>query len=197
MGQKPDQAEREIRDLRRETDVIIDELISRANPSYVRRTVTDAVAHRAESVAGDVAHQAESIASEVAHAMPEPVRRNPSIVGGAALGLLATAGAFAASHVVRGRRRAGAALAAERVRKSAGRMRSSLDQVSDSLRAALVQAGAGRNVRVVIERGEPGMFKRLMWVGLVSVMGALGAMLFQRLTANFWRSAFHEEPPKK
>jgi hypothetical protein len=197
MGEKPDQTEREIRDLRRETDIIIDELIRRANPSYIRHTVTDAVTQRAGAVADSVAHQAETVASDVARAMPEPVRRNPSVAGGAALGLLATAGAFAVSSIMRGRRRAGAALAAERFRESTDRMRSSFDQMSDSIRAALVQAGAGRNVRVVVERGEPGMFKRLMWIGLVSVMGALGAMLFQRLTANFWRSAFHEEPPKR
>lgn len=39
------------------------------------------------------------------------------------------------------------------------------------------------------------MLKRLMWVGLVSIMAALGSMLFRKLAADFWRGTMHEEPP--
>ncbi len=179
MGEKPDQIADEIRDLRHEIAAIVDELGRRAN-----------VQHAAREAAGAVTQRAEAVAADVAGAMPEPVRRNPAVVGGAALGVLASVGLFTLSNLRRERELTPSELAALRARESLTRMRSLFGGVP-------ARPAGERTLRGMVERGEPSMFKRLVWIGLVSVTGALGAMLFQRLTANFWRATFREEPPKK
>jgi len=190
MGKGPDEIAREIRDLRRETGVIIGELERRANPGNVARGVASSVTHGAEDVADTVVHRAEEVADDVLQVMPEPVRRYPTVLGGAALGVLVSAGAFAVSRVLHERRPSPAELASMRVQAS-------LSRVGDRFQTALRQAQAASSAQLATQRGEASMFKRLLWVALVSVMGALGAMLFQRLSADLWRSTMHENPPKK
>lgn len=216
MGKEPDDIAREIKDLREETNMIVDELARRASPGYVAGTVAGSVSHRAgevastvtaraEDVAGTVRYRANTMADDLGHAMPEPVRRNPSVVGGALLGLLASLGAYVFVNATQTRRRSMPETAALLAETSADRARDSALDARDALyqlgtrvlrKADEVNKGRG-NIEVAVQRREPSMMKRLVWVGLVSVMGALSAMLFQRLSAQLWRSAVHEEPPKK
>jgi hypothetical protein len=40
------------------------------------------------------------------------------------------------------------------------------------------------------------IFRRLIWSGLLALMGALAAIAAQRLSAVVWRRVFDEEPPE-
>ena len=197
MGKKPDDIAKEITDLRRETAIIVDELRHRANLPYVAGSVAGRVSRRAESMASDVSRRAELLAGEVVESMPEPVRRNQPIFGGALLGLLAGLGIFTIASVTEERPRALSEIMGERTRSPMDSARHSAERIGQSLRAAAYQVQAARQPRMEIVREDGSMLKRLLWVGVVSVMGALGAMLFQRLTGAFWRRTMNEEPPRR
>lgn len=196
MGQKPDDIAREIDALRRETDIIVDELIRRVVPSRLARGVTSEVgstiSHGAKSVAGragGVAQQAEEVAKDAYYSLPRPVRNYPYLVGGAVLGALAGVGAYAFNA------------ATQRPEPSTQemilqRLQGSLGQAGGAVQDVVQQAQRDRHVWVDIDKGETGMVKRLLWVAMVSVMAAFGSMLFKRLSVNLWRGAMHEEPPR-
>jgi hypothetical protein len=142
-------------------------------------------------------HRTTALAGDVSRAMPEPVRRNPSVVGGAALGLVASLGAFAVASIVHERERSTTERAALQVQSSAEEARASLGRLGQVWQQAREELDKSRRVQVVVQREEPSVFKRVAWVALVSVMGTVGAILFQRLSAQMWRRTLHEEPPKK
>ena len=43
---------------------------------------------------------------------------------------------------------------------------------------------------------ESDLVKRLMWAGLQAGLGALSAIVAQRLSAMLWRRLFDEDPPE-
>ena len=43
---------------------------------------------------------------------------------------------------------------------------------------------------------ESDLVKRLMWAGLQAGLGALSAIVVQRLSTMLWRRLFDEEPPE-
>jgi hypothetical protein len=43
---------------------------------------------------------------------------------------------------------------------------------------------------------ENDVVKRLMWSGLLALVGALASLVSQRAAAYAWRRAFDEEPPE-
>ncbi len=197
MGQTPDNIAEEIADLRQETSVIVDELRHRANLGYVARGVGGRVGERAETMASDLSRRAEMLAGEVGDSLPEPVRRNSSIFGGALLGVLAALGLFTFTSIREAREPSLSDKIGDRLFDSADLAREQAARLSKNVRGAMRQAQTTRGVRVSVAKENDGMLKRLLWIGLVSVMGALGAMLFQRMTAAAWRRTMHEEPPKK
>ena len=186
MGKSPDDIASEIERLRRESDVIVDELERRASLPRLARGMTSTVAERANLVVGDAA----STVSHLADEMPEPVRQHPFAATFASVGLLAGVMGFVFSWVATMRQPAASDRATEQVRGS-------LNRVSDNFRGLTQQVdGTRSNVKLVPVREEPSMVKRLLWVGVASVMTTLGSMLFKRMTASVWRSTMHEEPPK-
>ena len=193
MGKSPDDIAREIERLRRESDIIVDELERRATLPSLARGMTSTVADRANLVANEAATMVEGAASTVsrlADEMPEPVRQHPFAATFASVGLLAGVMGFVFSWVATIRQPAASAQATKQ-------QRGSLDRISDNFRGLTQQTnGTHSNVRMVPVREEPSMVKRLLWVGVASVMTTLGSMLFKRMTASVWRSAMHEEPPK-
>lgn len=196
MGKKPDDIAREIGELREETEVIVDELARRVTPGYVVHNVASTVSQRAEDAAGTVRARTANFADDLERSVAEPLRRNPSVVGGAAAGLLASIGAFAMASMVRGRQRSASDKARMQLEASARGVRDSLGRLGEVARQVRSEVEKGRRVQVVVQRNEPSIPKRLIWVGLVSVMGTLGAILFQRLTAQMWRRTLNEAPPK-
>ncbi|MHB1132704.1 MAG: DUF3618 domain-containing protein [Chloroflexota bacterium] len=196
MGEKPDEIERTIVDLRRETDTIVDELRHRANVPYVARDVAGRVGHRAETVASGVSRRAELFAGELAETMPEPARSHPVIVAGAAAGLVGSLGAYTIARLARGREETLPEKANHRLQDTLHLVRDSANRYGHDLRQTAQALQSGQQVRVDFMKQEPSMLKRLAWIGLVSVMSALGSMLFKRLTTNVWKGTMHEEPPR-
>lgn len=47
-----------------------------------------------------------------------------------------------------------------------------------------------------LSRMENELVKRLMWSGLLTLVGALASMLAERAAARVWRGVFSEEPPE-
>jgi hypothetical protein len=50
---------------------------------------------------------------------------------------------------------------------------------------------------ITVSGSDQGMFKRILWAGLVAVMMAGGGLAARRLSATIWRSAMGEAPPTK
>ncbi len=181
MGQRPSQIEAQIDDLRQETDLILDELSRRTNPQHVLQTVTS----RVTDTAGTLVNEAVAEAPEIA-------RRNPLLLNAAALSATAALTMYALSAAVLGNRNR----AAERELDQRNILEEFGEDLDEAVARAMERTTAGQT-RVVIRRREPGMLKRVMWIALASGMAALGSMLFQRLTAQLWRSTMREEPPEK
>ncbi len=181
MGQRPSQIEAQIDDLREETDLILDELQRRTNPQHILQTVTSRVTNTAGT-----------LVNEAVAEVPEVARRNPMLVNGAALSAAAALTIYALSAAVLGKR----SRLAERELDRQDVLKEFGEDLDEAVARAIERASVGRT-RVVIRREEPGMLKRVMWVALASGMAALGSMLFQRLTAQLWRSTMQEEPPEK
>lgn len=193
MGKSPDDIAGEIEGLRQESDIIVDELLRRTSIPNLAKGVTSTVADRASYVINEAAVIASGAASTVTHMadeMPEPVRQHRFAATLASVGLLAGLLGFALSWAALSRRQTASDRAVRR-------MRDGTEQVSENLRRLFRRADeARREIRTVTPREESSMVKRLLWVGLASVMTALGSMLFRRMTASFWRTAMREEPPK-
>ncbi len=186
MGKSPDDIASEIERIRRESDIIVDELLRRASLPSLARGMTSTVAERANLVAGEAATTVGHLARE----MPEPMRQHPFAATYASVGLLAGVVGFVFTWVAAVRRPAASDLAAEQVRGA-------LDRIAGNLRGWTQQTDGNRHrVKMVAVREEQGMLKRLLWVGVASIMTTLGSMLFKRMTASVWRSAMHEEPPR-
>ncbi|MDA8218745.1 MAG: hypothetical protein M0Z94_14150 [Dehalococcoidales bacterium] len=198
MGAKPDEVVREIENLRADSDVIIDELTRRLTPSSVARNLRGAVTRRVEDTADTLGHEAQEVARDVAdevdRATPEIVRRNPTVAAGAALGVVAGASAALATNLIRTWQEAHEPQAS--IRRSRLALRRAGRRNLYRLRNVDL-GGAALGAVQGAEGGESRMVRRLAWVAMFSVMGALGAMLFQNLAADLWRRTTHEEPPKR
>ncbi len=197
MGKGPDDIASEIVDLRKESDVIVDELLRRAKPSNVARGMTTTVTDRVGSVVSEaerIANEATIAASRVADDMPDPIRRHPMASTFATVGVLAGLIGFAISWFSVTRKPTATDRAVWKVRDSRDRVGSTLRDYLDRVQGLRRNV---RDVRVVTVREEPSMVKRLLWVGMASVMATLGSMLFKRMTASLWRTTMKEPPPEK
>lgn len=186
MGKRPDEIAGEIRDLRRETDAIINELLRRARPESVARGVGEGIGHRAEAVTegvsrraeelvGEATQRAETVAEEVAPYLPEPVRRNPLLTAGAIVGLMAGAGVLLINLLRRPER--------TEPGPSAGyRLRSTMDELGESLARGAPGRGLGRTAPT------PAWLGQLAVMGLAGVMIALVVALGRQLTRELGRS---------
>jgi ElaB/YqjD/DUF883 family membrane-anchored ribosome-binding protein len=205
MGQKPDELENEIQELRQESDVIIDELLKRgnlasvaSNASHAAGTAVRGAVSTVSSTADTVSHKTETLVHDTIETIPEPIRSRPYIAAGIASGLLSTLGAYAATMAILSRRKTPEERAAERVRATADRAGSELEHFSSRLADAVDswrhRAEEARHTRVETRREQPGMLKRVLWVAIASGMATLGSMLFKRLTSEGWRKTMHADP---
>lgn len=197
MGKSPDDIAGEIVDLRKESDVIVDELLRRATPSNMARGMTATVTDRATSVVSGVSGRVNEAAEAMSHAaedMPEPIRRHPFAFTYTLVGLMAGLLGFGVTMISVLRR----PTAKDRAMRQARRTRRAADARARDLSERFRDLGReARGVRVVVMREEPNVVKRVLWAGLASVMATLGSLLFKRLTASMWRSTMKEEPPKR
>ena len=207
MGQKPDELEHQIEELRTETDAIVDELTRRADPSYLSRQATDRVSSvvrdavsTVEQVGGRVSNQTDQIMNEAAANMPESIRERPYVVAGALGGLLMALSSYGVTLAILSRRRTPEEKARDRVQSTFNQAGEGLDRLGDRFGAAIEgfrqQAEDARRVRMETRREKPGMLKRVMWMAFVSGMATLGSMLFKRMSSRAWEGTMHEKPPK-
>jgi hypothetical protein len=51
--------------------------------------------------------------------------------------------------------------------------------------------------QLTLKGSDQGMFKRMLWAGLVAMMMAAGGLVARRASATIWRTAMGEAPPTK
>ena len=201
MGKGPDDIAGEIVELRKESDVIVDELLRRASPGNVARGMTSTLTDRASTVVSEASTRVSGatmtlsrVADQVADDILEPIREHRMAATYAAAGILAGLAGFAISWFSVMRKPTSTDRAAQALRESRARAGDTVRSYRDRLQELRANAQDSRRVTA---RREPGMVKKLLWVAMASVMTTLGSMLFKRVSASLWRTTMKENPPEK
>ena len=137
----------------------------------------------------------------------EYARENPAAIIGVGLAGLSVAGVVLARSVAQSRRpvtaserlQAGVASAAESLAEGAQRAWAAVPSLPVEVRVGTGDAKAkGSETKpLALQPRDQGMFKRMLWGGLVAVMMAGGGLLERRASATIWRTAMGEAPPTK
>jgi hypothetical protein len=173
------------------------------------------------ATAADTKREIEEIRKDVSSAVSELKRRvvravsprtylefareNPAAVVGVGLGALSLAGVALARSVADSRRRnrpterlrRGVMGAAEQLSEGVQQAWAAVPSLPVEVRVGARDAGESEKPAIVAAGSDQGMFKRILWAGLVAVMMAGGGLLARRLSATIWRSAMGESPPTK
>ena len=173
------------------------------------------------ATAADTKREIEEIRKDVSSAVSELKRRviravsprtylefaqeNPAAIVGVGLGGLSLAGIALARSIAESRRQS---RPTERLRRELG---GAAEQLSEGVQRAWaavpslpVEVRVGTRDAKEPEQqtsarsgSDQGMFKRVLWAGLVAVMMAGGGLLARRVSATIWRSTMGEAPPTK
>jgi hypothetical protein len=173
------------------------------------------------ATAADTKREIEEIRKDVLSAVGELRRRvaravsprtylefaqeNPAAVVGAGMAGLSLAGIALARSVAESRRRnrpterlrRGVMGAAEQLTETAQQAWAAVPSLPVEVRVGTRDAKDSENQATLATGSDQGMFKRILWAGLVAVMMAGGGLLARRLSATIWRSAMGEAPPTK
>ena len=173
------------------------------------------------ATAADTKREIEEIRKDVLSAVSELKRRvkravspqtylefaqeNPAAVVGVGLGGLSLAGIALARSIADSRRRnrpserlrRGVMGAAEQLSEGVQHAWAAVPSLPVEVRVGTRDAKDSEKQATVASGSDQGMFKRILWAGLVAVMMAGGGLLARRLSATIWRSAMGEAPPTK
>ena len=173
------------------------------------------------ATAADTKREIEEIRKDVSSAVSEVKRRivravspstylefakeNPAAVVGAGMAGLSLAGIVLARQVAESRRRnrpterlrRGVMGAAEQLTETAQQAWAAMPSLPVEVRVGTRDADDSEKQATVASGSDQGMFKRMLWAGLVAVMMAGGGLAARRLSATIWRSAMGEAPPTK
>jgi hypothetical protein len=173
------------------------------------------------ATAADTKREIEEIRKDVLSAFGELKRRvtravsprtylefaqeNPAAVVGVGLGALSVAGVALARSVAESRRRnrpterlrRGVMGAAEQLSEGVQHAWAAVPSLPVEVRVGTRDADESEQPTAVASGSDQGMFKRILWAGLVAVMMAGGGLVARRLSATIWRSAMGEAPPTK
>ena len=137
----------------------------------------------------------------------EYARDNPAAVIGVGLAGLSMAGVVMARSVAQTRRpattaeriQAGVSSAAETLVEGAQRALAAVPSLPVEVHLGTGDAkGKGSETKqLTLQPEDQGMFKRMMWAGLVAIMMAGGGLIARRASATIWRTAMGEAPPTK
>lgn len=134
-------------------------------------------------------------------------RDNPAAVIGVGLAGLSFAGVTMARSVAQARRQP---TTAERLQQGVASAAETLAAGAQSVLAAVpslplevhlgTQDAKGNSTetkQLTLQSKDQGMFKRMLWAGLVAIMMAGGGLVARRASATIWRTAMGEAPPTK
>jgi hypothetical protein len=173
------------------------------------------------ATAADTKREIEEIRKDVSSAVSELRRRiaravsprtylefaqeNPAAVVGVGLGGLSLAGIALARSVAESRRRnrpterlrRGVMGAAEQLSEGVQQAWSAVPSLPVEVRIGTRDADGTEQQATTSSGSDQGMFKRMLWAGLVAMMMAAGGLAARRLSATIWRSTMGEAPPTR
>ncbi|MGE3909166.1 MAG: hypothetical protein AB7K36_07440 [Chloroflexota bacterium] len=173
------------------------------------------------ATAADTQREIEEIRKDVSSAVSELKRRvtralspqtyleyaqeNPAAIIGVGLAGLSLAGVVMARSVAQARQPATPAErlqstvagAAESLAEGAQRAWAAVPSLPVEVRVGTADAKEPDTKQLSLKGSDPGMFKRMLWAGLVAIMMAGGGLAARRLSATIWKSAMGEAPPTK
>ena len=173
------------------------------------------------ATAADTKREIEEIRKDVSSAVGELKRRvaravspqtylefakeNPAAIVGVGLGGLSLAGVALARSIAEERRRnrpterlrRGVLGAAEQLSEGVQSAWAAVPSLPVEVRLGTRDAKESEKQAVISTGSDQGMFKRMLWAGLVAVMMAGGGLLARRMSATIWRSTMGEAPPTK
>ena len=165
-----------------------------------------------EEIRKDVSSAVSELRARVTRALSpktyvDYAKENPAAIIGVGLAGLSFAGVVMARSVAQSRRppttserlQAGVSSAAETLAEGAQRAWAAVPSLPVELHVGTTDAkGKGSGTKqLTLQTKEQGMFKRMMWAGLVAVMMAGGGLIARRASATIWRTAMGEPPPTK
>lgn len=173
------------------------------------------------ATAADTKREIEEIRKDVSSAVSELKRRvvrvfspgtylefaqeNPAAVVGVGLAGLSLAGVAVARSIAESRQRnrpterlrRGVMGAAEQLTEGVQQAWSAVPSLPIEVRVGTRDAKEDDKQSISLPGSDQGMFKRILWAGLVAVMMAGGGLAARRLSATIWRSTMGEAPPTK
>ncbi|MCC7369794.1 MAG: hypothetical protein IT306_15310 [Chloroflexi bacterium] len=165
-----------------------------------------------EEIRKDVSSAVSELKRRVTRALSpktyvEYARENPAAILGVGMAGLSLAGVAMARSVAQARRQP---TTAERLQQGVASAAQSLTEGAQQVLAAVpslpieVRVGTGdaqkngSDTKLLSLKGsDQGMFKRMIWAGLVAMMMAAGGLVARRASATIWRAAMGEAPPTK
>jgi len=177
----------------------------------VGATATD-TKREIEEIRKDVTSAVSELRARVTRALSpktyvDYARENPAAIIGVGLTSLSIAGVILARSVAQSRRpvttserlQAGVASAAESLAEGAQRAWAAVPSLPVEVRVGTgnEKEKDSETKQLTLQPKDQGMFKRMLWGGLVAVMMAGGGLLARRASATIWRTAMGEAPPTK
>jgi len=165
-----------------------------------------------EEIRKDVSSAVSELRARVTRALSpktylDYARENPAAVIGVGLAGLSFAGVMMSRSVAQARRQpttaerlqAGVASAAESLASGAQSVLAAVPSLPLEVHIGTRDAkGKGSETKqLTLQSKDQGMFKRMMWAGLVAIMMAGGGLIARRASATIWRTAMGEPPPTK
>ena len=137
----------------------------------------------------------------------EYAKENPAAILGVGMAGLSVAGVMMARSVAQSRRQP---TTAERIQESVSDVAGALAEGAQRAWAAApslpveVRLGTAdakdkgsETTQLTLAGKDQGMFKRMLWAGLVAMMMAAGGLVARRASATIWRTTMGEAPPTK
>lgn len=165
-----------------------------------------------EEIRKDVSSAVSELRARVTRALSpktyvDYARENPAAVIGVGLAGLSFAGVMMARSVAQARHQPttaerlhqGVASAAESLAEGAQRAWAAVPSLPLELHVGTGDAKgkSSETKQLTLQTKDQGMFKRMMWAGLVAIMMAGGGLIARRASATIWRTAMGEPPPTK
>ena len=165
-----------------------------------------------EEIRKDVSSAVSELKARITRALSpktyvDYAKENPAAILGVGMAGLSVAGVIMARSVAQSRRQP---TTAERIQEGVSEVAGALAEGAQRVWAAApslpVEVKLGTTdakgkgsepTQLTLAGKDQGMFKRMLWAGLVAMMMAAGGLVARRASATIWRTAMGEAPPTK